>query len=69
MAYTSARSGIDRHYGCGWMQRWGGSVEAIRTRLRIEDICEEAERVKKNPTSLNPFLRYTLNVWTSSEKG
>jgi phage terminase large subunit-like protein len=34
----------------------------------IEDLREEAERVKKAPTSLNPFLRYKMNVWTSSDK-
>ena len=37
--------------------------------VQIEDLREESERVKKSPTSLNPFLRYKMNMWTSSEKG
>jgi phage terminase large subunit-like protein len=48
---------------------WIKANPNLMVSLKIEDIREEAERVKKSPTSLNPFLRYKMNVWTSSEKG
>jgi phage terminase large subunit-like protein len=47
---------------------WSKSNPNLGVSLRIEDLKEEAERAAKAPTSLNPFMRYKLNVRTSSDK-
>jgi len=47
---------------------WLKSNPNLGVSIQLEDLRDEAERVKKAPTSLNPFLRYKMDVWTSSDK-
>ena len=49
-------------------KNWHKANPNLGVSLNIEDLRQEANRVKKAPTSLNPFLRYKMNLWTAAEK-
>jgi phage terminase large subunit-like protein len=49
-------------------KNWKKSNPNLGVSLNIEDLRQEADRAKKAPTSLNPFLRYKMNIWTAAEK-
>jgi phage terminase large subunit-like protein len=45
---------------------WIKANPNLHISVQLDDLKEEAERVKNLPTGLNPFKRYKLNQWTSS---
>lgn len=46
---------------------WAKANPCLGTAVKIEELRSEANRAKKDPSSLNSFLRYRLNRWTNSE--
>ena len=46
---------------------WRKSNPNLGTTVTVEDLRDEANRVKNDPQSLNAFLRYRMNQWTASE--
>lgn len=45
---------------------WAKPNPSLGVTVKIEDLREEAERAKHNPTAVNTFLRYKMNIWTES---
>jgi phage terminase large subunit-like protein len=46
---------------------WPKGNPNLGVSVRVEDLRERAARARQDPSSLNAFLRYRLNRWTSSE--
>jgi phage terminase large subunit-like protein len=46
---------------------WIKANPCLGTSVKIEELRKKAHKATQNPASINSFLRYRLNKWTSSE--
>lgn len=49
-------------------KNWLKSNPNLEVSVKLQDLRNEANKVKKMPSARNAFLRYRMNLWTETEK-